>query len=46
MASNTLLSGSVVRVAEDVENVLYNYNPSESPLVSSIKRQPIYNTFH
>ena len=46
MASNTLLSGSVVRVAEDVENVLYNYNPSESPLVSSLTRTPIYNTFH
>lgn len=46
MASNTLLTGSVVRVAEDVENVLYNYNPSESPLVSSIERTPIYNTFH
>src|SRR5690348_8278946 len=46
MAANTLLSGSVVRVAEDVENVLYNYNPSESPLVSSIDRTPIYNTFH
>lgn len=46
MAANTLLSGSVVRVAEDVENVLYNWNPSESPLVSSLDRTPIYNTFH
>jgi hypothetical protein len=44
--ANTLLSGSVVRVAEDVENVLYNYNPSESPLVSSLTRTPVYNTFH
>jgi hypothetical protein len=44
--ANTLLSGSVVRVAEDVENKLYNYNPSESPLVSSIARTPVYNTFH
>lgn len=46
MPSNTLLTGSVVRVAEDVENVLYNYNPSESPLVSSLTRTPVYNTFH
>lgn len=46
MATNTLLSGSVVRVAEDVENRLYNYQPSESPLVSSIERTPVYNTFH
>ena len=46
MATNTLLSGSVVRVAEDVENVLYNFNPSESPLVSSLTRTPVYNTFH
>lgn len=42
----TLLSGSVVRVAEDVENKLYNWNPAESPLVSSLDRTPIYNTFH
>lgn len=46
MASNTLLSGSVVRVAEDVENKLYNFNPSESPTVSSLDRTPVYNTFH
>lgn len=46
MATNTLLSGSVVRVAEDVENKLYNWNPAESPLVSSLDRTPIYNTFH
>lgn len=44
--ANTLLSGSVVRVAEDVENRLYNFQPSDSPLVSSISRTPVYNTFH
>ena len=46
MATNTLLTGSVVRVAEDVEDKLYNYRPDESPLVSMIERTSISNTFH
>ena len=46
MAVNTLLTGAVVRVAEDVEDKLYNFRPSDSPLVSMIERVPISNTFH
>lgn len=46
MAVNTLLTGTIVRVAEDVEDKLYNYRPDDSPLVSMIERTPISNTFH
>lgn len=46
MATNTLLTGTVVRVAEDVEDKLYNFRPDDSPLVSAIDRTPIANTFH
>lgn len=42
----TLLTGSVVRVAEDVEDKLYNFRPDDSPLVSMIERTKISNTFH
>ena len=46
MATNTLLTGSVVRVAEDVENKIYNFRPSDSPLVSAIDRTPVSNVLH
>lgn len=46
MPVNTLLTGSVVRVAEDVQDKLYNYKPDESPLVSMADRTSINSTFH
>lgn len=46
MATNTLLTGTVVRVAEDVEDKLYNFRPDESPIVSMIDRVSISNVFH
>src|SRR6185503_4109162 len=44
--SQSLQSFAVVRVAEDVEDKLYNYRPDDSPLVSMIDRVPISNVFH
>jgi hypothetical protein len=46
MPTNTLLTGSVVRVAEDVEDKLYNFRPDDSPLVSMVERVAINGTFH
>jgi len=46
MAANTLITGNVVRIAEDVEDILYNFNPDDSPFVSSLERQKIEHTFH
>jgi hypothetical protein len=44
MPTNTLSAYSVVRVAEDVENQIYNFNPSDAPLLSMIDRQSIAST--
>jgi hypothetical protein len=38
MPTNTLITNSVVRVAEDVEDRVYNFRPSDAPLVSAIGR--------
>lgn len=46
MPANTLLTGSIVRVAEDVEDKIYNHRPSDSPLVSMIGRRPVKSTYH
>ncbi|MDQ3161200.1 MAG: DUF5309 domain-containing protein [Pseudomonadota bacterium] len=46
MPANTLITPSVVRVAEDVEDKIYNFNPSDAPLVSMIEREPVSNVFH
>jgi hypothetical protein len=46
MPANTLITPSVVRVAEDVEDKIYNFNPSDAPLLSMIDRQKIDNVFH
>ena len=32
MPTNTLITPSVVRVREDVEDTIYNFNPSDAPL--------------
>lgn len=46
MPTNTLQTGSVVRVREDVEDKIYNYGPSDAPLTSMIDRTAISSTFH
>ncbi len=46
MPVNTLITPSVVRVAESVEDKIYNFNPSDAPLLSMIDRTPIVNVFH
>jgi hypothetical protein len=42
----TLTTNNVVRVSEDVENRIYNYRPSDTPLVSSIARRPVKAKLH
>jgi hypothetical protein len=46
MPANTLITPSVVRVREDVEDTIYNFNPSDAPLLSMIDRTPVSNVFH
>lgn len=46
MPANTLITNSVVRVAEDVEDKVYNFRPTDTPLVSSCGRVPVENRFH
>lgn len=46
MPTNTLITPSVVRVAEDVEDKIYNFRPQDTPLVSSIDRTKVTNVFH
>jgi hypothetical protein len=46
MPSGSLSAYAVVRVKEDVENQIYNFNPSDAPLLSMIDRTPVSSTFH
>lgn len=47
MPANTLLTSTpVVRLAEDVEDKIYNFRPTDTPLVSSIGRTKTSATFH
>lgn len=46
MPANTLITPSVVRVAESVEDKIFNFNPSDAPLLAMIEREPISNVFH
>lgn len=45
MPTNTLITPSVVKVKEDVIDQIYNFNPSDAPLVSMIERQSIDNVY-
>lgn len=45
MPTNTLLTGSVVKIAEDVRDQIFNFNPSDAPLVSMIDRESIDNVY-
>lgn len=42
----TLVTSAVVRLAEDVEDRIYNFNPSDAPLLAMIDRVKISNPFH
>lgn len=41
-----LITPNVVRVREDVEDQIYNWNPTDTPLVSMIDREPIASNYH
>lgn len=45
MPTNTLITPSVVKVKEDVIDQIYNFNPSDAPLVSMIERTAIDNVY-
>lgn len=45
MPTNTLITPSVVKVKEDVIDQIYNFNPSDAPLLSMIGRRTIDNTY-
>ena len=46
MPTNTLITPSVVKVAESVEDKIYNFNPDDAPLLSLIERQPVGTVYH
>lgn len=46
MPTNTLITPSVVKVAESVEDKIYNFNPSDAPLLSMIERTGVANVYH
>lgn len=46
MPANTLITPSVIRVAEDVEDKIYNFRPTDTPLVSAIDRVKVENVLH
>jgi hypothetical protein len=45
MPTNTLITPSVVKVKEDVIDQIYNFNPSDAPLVSMLERQGVDNVY-
>ena len=46
MPVNTLITPSVVKVKEDVIDAVYNFNPSDAPLLSMIDRESVDNVYH
>lgn len=45
MPANTLITPSVVKVAEDVIDKIYNFNPSDAPLMSMLDREEVSNVY-
>ncbi len=45
MPVNTLITPSIVKVKEDVIDKIYNFNPSDAPLLSLIERQSVDNVY-
>lgn len=46
MTTQLLVSTPVVRLAEDVEDRIYNFRPTDTPLTSSIKRKKVEAVYH
>lgn len=46
MTTQLLVSTPVVRLAEDVEDKIYNFRPTDTPLISSIKRKKVSGVYH
>lgn len=46
MPTNTLITPSVVKVAESVEDKIYNFKPSDAPLLAMIERTSVANVYH
>lgn len=45
MPTNTLITPSVVKVKEDVIDQIFNFNPSDAPLLSMIERTSVDNVY-
>ena len=45
MPANTLITPSVVKVKEDVQDQIYNFNPDDAPLLSIIDRDTVDNVY-
>lgn len=45
MPANSLLTGSTVKVAENVIDRIFNFNPDDAPLISMIERTNIENVY-
>lgn len=41
-----LITNNVVRVAEDVEDRIYNFRPTDTPFISGLARRKVTNRFH
>lgn len=46
MTTQLLVSTPVVRLKEDVEDRIYNFRPTDTPLTSSIKRKKVSAVYH
>lgn len=46
MPANTLLTTTVVGIREDLEDMIYNTSPTDTPFISSIDRTAADNTLH
>lgn len=47
MPAGTLLTSTpIVRLAEDVEDKIYNFRPTDTPLISSVSRVTVEGVFH
>lgn len=46
MTTQLLVSTPVVRLAEDVEDRIYNFRPTDTPLISSIGRTKVSAVYH
>ena len=45
MPANTLITPSVVKLKADVRDAIYNFSPSDAPLVSILEREDVHNPY-